>query len=183
MQTTQTTSQLVLATGTTRSGVREIARAAGYGALLGYGMAILYGVIFAAFATLRAAPQIAMRLNGAEGTVATIIQVGFAILAASLGVAVLLACFAALVAAVTMAVARGLTIWLAPAGQPQAAAIIGLLVAGAVLVGLSLLVWQLSGSYFAQLWPGGYLFWIGLPCLLFMVAAGWANQRLPSGGH
>jgi hypothetical protein len=158
--------------------LREIGRAAGYGALMAFVLAIVYGAVFAVGAAGRASLQIAARLNGAEGTVATSVMSGFSILIASLAVSALLGLVAAIIAAVAMALARGLTLWIAPGGEPQRAAMIGMFVGFSVLIGMSLLVRQLSGVYFAQLWPAGYLFWIGLPCVIFLVAAAWLNRRL-----
>jgi hypothetical protein len=140
-------------------------------------LAILYGCLFAAYAVIRSSTQIAAVIGIGGDFTPTVMASGFAILVASLAAALLIGVFAALLETVALVVSRSVVVWLDWAQEPRRAAGIGFCVAAAIALALNLLVWRGGGIFMDQLWPSGYLFWFGLPCLIFVAATTWAMSR------
>ncbi|MBK8049111.1 MAG: hypothetical protein IPK16_19545 [Anaerolineales bacterium] len=79
--------------------------------------------------------------------------------------------------ALTLLVARSLTARFDPSMTQGRAAAIGFGVAATITLVVNLLLWRGLGVFFDQLWPSGYLFWIGLPGVLYMIATAAAMSR------
>jgi hypothetical protein len=60
-------------------------------------------------------------------------------------------------------------------------ALLGFGVAALVALPVNLLVIQAVGGYWGAFWPQGYLFWIGLPSLVFVAATAWVCSGRSAG--
>jgi hypothetical protein len=152
--------------------------AAGHGARLGFGLALLYGFAFALYAIVRSSLQIKAILTPGAGLFGTLAANALAILMPALGFALLLGMLAAVIESVTLLLVYGLSTLLNLQQSPARAAWIGLITAGIMAGALQLFMQRSLGSRFDALWPSGYLFWLGLPCLIFVGATTWISWRV-----
>lgn len=152
--------------GTLLSGVR-----------LGFALAFSYSAGFALYAIIRSSWQIAASLPLAEGLLGTLVANAFALVVAVLFFALLFGTGAALLQSITLLLVYGLARLLSAHRSSLVVAGLGLITAGLVAGLLQLLVQRSVGSYFAALWPMGYLFWLGLPSLLFVGTTTWISWR------
>ncbi len=151
------------------------------GLRLGFGLAFLYSAGFLLYAVVRSSWHIVASLPLAEGLVGTLVANVFALVVAVLFFALLFGVVAALLQSITLLLVDGLAQLLLPHWSPIVVAGLGLMVAALLAGALQLLVQRSLGSYFAALWPMGYLFWLGLPSLLFVGATTWISWR--AAGH
>lgn len=161
----------------TRNCFRTIWGTLSSGLRLGFVLAFMYSAGFLLYAVVRSSWHIVTSLPVAEGLVGTLIANAFALVVAVLFFALLLGIVAALLQGITLLLIYGLARLLLADRAPIVVAGLGLVVAALLAGALQLLVQRSLGSYFAALWPMGYLFWLGLPSLLFVAATTWISWR------
>jgi hypothetical protein len=156
---------------------RTISGTALSGLWLGFGLTLVYSALFALYALVRSSLQIALTLSLGEGLVGTLVANAFALLLPILSFALLLGIGAALLQSVTLLLVHGLAALINPHLTPIHMAGIGAAAAALLAGAIQVMVQQSLGSYFAALWPTGYLFWLGLPSLLFVTTTTWVSWR------
>lgn len=151
-------------------------RAAQRGAWIGVRLALGYGAAFALYSMARA--TLAILALGPERPAGTIPAVAMALLYTSLVFALLTVPGAALLGAGTAALIRRLLPRLNRSGSPTRAALVGALVAFTIwLVFYALQAFAL-GDRLTLAYPATFLFWIGLPGVVYVAAAAWGARRL-----
>jgi len=148
------------------------------GLALGFKLALLYWLVAAILVILRSSLHILSALSWADGLLMTLLASATSVLVGTALFGLILGVLAALVSLVAVLVLRELYLRLRLAGRPGAAAAIGAAVAGGLVVLLSLLLRQAMGAYFSAIWPNGYLFWMGLPGLIFIAACGYLGWQM-----
>ena len=156
---------------------RTIAGTALSGGRLGFMLALAYSAAFAFYAIVRSSWQIGATLAPGEGLLGTWVANALALLLPILSFALLLGISAALLQSITLLVVYGLAALVNPHHIPSGMAGIGAATAALVAGAIQVTAQQSLGSYFAALWPTGYLFWLGLPSLLFVGATTWVSWR------
>jgi hypothetical protein len=151
------------------------------GAILGFTLAVAFGAVFALYAILRSSLQIALILSAGEGLWATLAANAFSLLIPILSFTLLLGIVAALLQSMALLLVYGFTALLNPYRSPARAAWIGLITAVILASGVQFAIQRRLGIYFDALWPMGYLFWLGLPSLIFVGATTWISWQLA--GH
>lgn len=152
--------------GTAQSGLR-----------LGFILAWLYSAAFALYAIGRSSWQIAATLAPDEGLFGMLVANVFALLLPIAVFALVLGSGAALLQSVTLLAVRGMALLFRDHHTPAFTAWIGFVTALVLVGAIALTVPRSLGSYFDALWPSGYLFWLGLPSLLFVGATAWVSWR------
>ena len=147
------------------------------GALAGLGALALYVLLFIVYAVTRASLQILGTLSPGENLLGTLLANAFSIGLGATSVALLLALLVAPLGALTLLLASWVDRWLNPHGERRRAAWIGAGVAAIVFELLTVLVLQGVGPFTAAFWPQGFLFWLGLPGVFFVVAMTLAAVR------
>jgi hypothetical protein len=163
--------------------VGSTAGAALRGALLGLALTLAYGLAFALYAIVRSSLQIVAVLPPDEGLLGTLVANALSILVPTIVVALLLAAIPAILEAIVLVAIYRLCLSLRGEGMAGRSAIVGLVVSLLVTVVIHLLGWRATGAYFAALWPMGYLFWLGLPSMIFVTMNTWAGWRLGGGAR
>lgn len=136
------------------------------GALLAFSAALLYGLMFALLASLRVIRRITRALPPVERSGRLYLANVTSILITSLELAVLLGLLAALLQGLAWLAASGLAAVLRVPALPAA-----LLIAALLVTLLHLALRRAPELLYAMLWRSrsAYLFWLGLPCLIFMI--------------
>jgi hypothetical protein len=147
-------------------------------ARLGFMAALAYGLAFAVYAIVRSSLQIGAILSPADGSFGTLVANVFAILMPTLSFVLLLGIGAALIEWVTVLLVYGLTALINPQRSLVRAAWIGFVTAGILTGAFQFSIQSSLGSYFDALWPAGYLFWLGLPCLIFVGVTAWISWQI-----
>lgn len=156
---------------------RSLRGTAWSGVRLGFGLVGGYSLLFLVYAIIRSSLQIMTSLSAREGLVGTLIANAFALLMAVLGFALLFGVIAAIAECVLLLIIYGLSALLNPGHLQGRAAWIGLLVTASPALALVIFVQQQLGIYFVALWPMGFLFWLGLPCLLLIGVTTWLSWQ------
>jgi len=144
-----------------------------YGATMGFVSALVYGALATPYIILRSSLQILGVLSPAEGLLGTLLANAFGVLWPCLVTTVLLGVLAAVVETAAFSIIFGLLLALKAQGSPGRAAAIGLLVAGGLAVLVNILLVRGISPYWGAFWPQGYLFWLGLPSLIFIGTTTW----------
>jgi predicted outer membrane lipoprotein len=147
--------------------------AARYGAALGFISALVYGGLATLYIILRSSLQILDVLSPAEGLLGTLLANAFGVLWPCLVTTLLLGVLAAVIETAAFSIIYGLSLALNGRRSPGRAAAIGLLVAGGLAALVNILVVRGIGAYWDAFWPQGYVFWLGLPSLLFIGTTAW----------
>jgi hypothetical protein len=129
-------------------------------------------ILFVIRSTIQAAPGL-----DADMALPTLLASGLSILTAGVFSSTSFGLFGALLGAICLTLARWISRAANPGGEPQRNAWIGAGVAAVLTTALNLAFINLTGAYFAALWPFGWLFWIGLPSLLLVIVIAWAAQK------
>jgi hypothetical protein len=148
------------------------------GLALGFKLAMLYWLVSAVLVILRTSLHILASLGWAEGLLMTLLANAVSILAGTLLIGLILGLVAAPFSLAVVLLLRALLPRLG--GRPPLAALAGVVLSGALVLLLSLLFRQALGSHFGAMWPNGYLFWLGLPGMIFMAASGYLGWQLGS---
>jgi hypothetical protein len=151
-------------------------RSAWMGAWMGAWLALGYGAVFALYAMMRA--TFAIVALGPERPAGTIPAVAVALLYTSLVFALLAVPGAALLGAGTAALIRRLLPRLNRRGSPARAALIGALTAFTLWLIFYTLQTLALGDRLTWAYPATFLFWIGLPGVVYVAAAAWGARRL-----
>lgn len=147
------------------------------GAQTGFLSALLYGALATLAIGVRSSLQILSVLSLDEGLLPTLAANGFGLLWPCLITTLLLGAIAALVGVVTGWAVYALS-HIGPGPKtPRQTATLGFGVPALMLLLINLLVIQGIGGYWGAFWPQGYLFWVGLPSLVFVAATAWACRR------
>lgn len=139
---------------------------AGFGALVGFTAALAYGALFSLYAIIRVS-WIILRAP-ADGAVFTLITNAASLVVASMFFAILCGLPAAALQAGVLSLSAALNRRWNPSRSAGIAARIGLGCAAAALLGLHGLVAAAPPLIERVLWESGYLFWSGLPSLVFL---------------
>jgi hypothetical protein len=153
--------------------LRTWGAAARYGATIGFTSALVYGALATLYIILRSSLQILGVLSPAEGLLGTLLANAVSVLWPCLVTTVLLGVLAAVIETAAFSIIFGLSLPLKAHGSPGRAAAIGLLVSGGLAVLVNLSVGRGISAYWGAFWPQGYLFWLGLPSLIFMGTTTW----------
>jgi len=148
------------------------------GAAASVAVLVLYACLFVGYAVLRSSLQILSTLSPGDGLFATVVANAMSIGLAATSVTLLMAFLVAPLGAVTLLLASWVDRLLNPSLAPRPATWIGAGVAAIVFAAFAILILQVIRPYVAAFWPQGFLFWLGLPGLLFIGAMAWANRRL-----
>jgi hypothetical protein len=152
--------------------------AAAQGFALGFKLALAYWLALIAYIILRSSLQIASALSWKEGLAATVLTNAASVIVSMFLVALVLAVMAAVVSMLAMLLLRAAVLLTGKHVRPRAAAIVGAVISAAIVLLLSLGLYQTLGSFWDAIWPGGYLVWVGLPGLLFILVSAWAGWKL-----
>jgi hypothetical protein len=147
------------------------------GATAGLTALLVYVLVFVAYAIVRTSIQIIGALDLADRMLSALIANAFSIGIAAISVGWLLSLVIAPLGALTMLLAYAATGALHALSNPTRAAIIGGVTTMAVMLALTVLVWNALGSLQTAFWPSGYLFWLGFPSLFFAAAIALASWR------
>jgi len=163
---------------------RRLRSAAARGGLAGAGLVFGYAAIFLVYAVLRSSLTLFQSLDGGNLAL-TLVAYSASLALPALVFACLIAPFAALVGGGTGLLMSWLSARLNPAGVPARAIWIGSGAAlGLALAGLLALRLGLGLSAVRLTWPT-YLFWLGVPGAIYIIAGGaggWLlNKRRASG--
>jgi hypothetical protein len=157
---------------------RGLGRSVTAGLKMGILTALFYSLAFAIVAIPRASAQIFSSLTLSEGLLPTLLANAADIYLLSIEFAFGMGLIAALVCALTFAVIYLLVlVFKAQTARPRMW--IGAGVSLVLAVILHLLLWPLEGIPHAMLFRsvGGYLFWLGAPCLIYIVLTAWISAR------
>lgn len=157
--------------------LRSVRGTALSGLTVGFALALSYSLVFALYAIVRSSLQIGSALTWREGLMGTLLANALAILAPVVVFALLLGTVAAIITSLALLLVHGLSTYFNPRHDVHRAVWIGFISAGSLTCGLILFAQQSLGIYFAALWPAGFLFWLGLPCLLFVITVTWLSWR------
>jgi hypothetical protein len=148
------------------------------GALAGVALTYTYALAFLLYATLRATFVLVSMPWPDAGLVGTVIATGASLVAPGLVLATLLTVPAALLGALAAALVYAVLLWLSASHLVTEAPLIGGAVALTVVAMIRLgLVYGL-GITVASLTLPTYLFWLGLPAVVYVVAAAIGGGRL-----
>jgi hypothetical protein len=152
---------------------RSWGTAAGYGAAVGFLSTLLYGTVVTLYIILRASAQILEVPSPAEGLLGTLVANAFSIVWPCLVTTLLLGLLAAIIETTAFLIIYGLSLMLNGWRLPSQGAAIGFMVAGSLAFLVNFLVMRGIGAYWGAFWPQGYLFWLGLPSLIFIGTTTW----------
>jgi hypothetical protein len=151
------------------------------GAAMGVGLTFVYALSFALYAVVRSSWTIWQWTPPDLGKGATLAANAASIVVASVATASLLAVVVALLSMITaLLIALGLARWNPQQAQGRAIGIGVTTGLAVVVLGHVALSWALGRSLFS-LGAATYLFWIGLPSLLYIGAGGGLAWRLNQG--
>lgn len=157
--------------------LRSWGAAARYGAAVGFMSAIVYGTVTMLYIILRSSVQIMGVLTPAESLWGTLAANASIIVWPCLVTMLLLGLLAAVIETVAFVIIYGLSLILNGQRAPFRAAVIGFMVSGSLAWLVHFLVVQAISAYWGAFWPIGYLFWLGLPSLIFIGATTWLCWR------
>jgi len=146
------------------------------GVILAFTAALIYGMIFTILTSLRASLRIRRILKSSERSGMLFLANGTSIFIASLGFSILLGIPAALLQGLTWLMAAWLSAVLNV--DPFAIAIAVAILLTAVV---HLILWNTRDILHAILWRArsSYLFWLGLPSLIFIAMTIWFFVTAP----
>lgn len=147
--------------------------AARYGAAAGFISALFYGAVATLYITLRSSAQILGVLSPAEGLWRTLAANAFGIIWPCLVTTLLLGVLAAIIETVAFFIIHGLSLILKGQRSPTQVAVIGFAVSASLAFLVNFLVVGSISTYWSAFWPIGYLFWLGLPSLIFIGTTTW----------
>jgi len=156
---------------------RTVRSTAWCGVRLSFSLVLGYSLLFLVYAIVRSSLEIGASLAPTEGRLSLLLANAFALLVAVLGFALLMGAIAAICAVVVLLLVYGVSALLNPQRSPVRAAWIGLFTTSISAAALVVFIQQSLGIYFAALWPTGFLFWLGFPCLLFVAATTWISWQ------
>lgn len=145
-------------------------RVAWRGFKLGYGLAVTYSLLFELIAIAATSWEIQSRLGWGEGAAGAI---GASALSFCISVTALALLFSLLPGVLVMLAflfTRGLLPLAAEGLTPRRISTVAVFVTVGLLFLVNLVAWQAGGTFFVQLGWSGYLFWFGLPGILFVTA-------------
>lgn len=147
--------------------------AARYGAAGGFISALVYGAVATLYIMLRSSAYILDVLSPAESLWGTLVANAFSIIWPCLVTTLLIGLLAAIIETVAFLIIYGLSLILNGQRSPLRVAAIGFAVSGSLALLVNFLVaWGIS-AYWSAFWPMGYLFWLGLPSLIFVGTTTW----------
>lgn len=147
--------------------------AARHGAAAGFFSALIYGAVATLYVILRSSAQILGILSPAEGLWGTLVANAFGVVWPCLVITLLLSLLAAVIESVTFLIIHGLSLALNGQKSPFRMAAIGFLVSGGLALLVNFLIVSGISTYWSAFWPQGYLFWLGLPSLIFIGTTTW----------
>jgi hypothetical protein len=153
--------------------LRSWGTAVRYGAAVGFSSAIVYGAVATLYIILRSSVQIIGVLTPAEGLWGTLVANALSIVWPCLVTMLLLGLLAAVIETVAFLMIYGLSLILIGQRSPFRMAAIGFVVSGILALLVNFLVVQGISAYWGAFWPMGYLFWLGLPSLIFIGTTTW----------
>ena len=149
------------------------ATAVRYGAAAGFISAMVYGGVTTLYIILRSSAQILGVLSPAEGLWGTLVATALSIIWPCLVTTLLLGLLAAVIEMGAFVIIYGLALALNGWRSPARLVAIGFIVAGNLVLPVNFLVVQGIGAFWDAFWPMGYLFWLGLPSLIFIGTTTW----------
>ena len=147
--------------------------AARYGAAVGFISALIYGAVATLYVILRSSAQILGVLSPAEGLWGTLVANAFGVVWPCLVITLLLGLLAAVIESVAFLIIHGLSLAFSDQRSPSWMAAIGFVVAGGLALLVNFLIVSGISTYWSAFWPQGYLFWLGLPSLIFIGTTTW----------
>ena len=148
------------------------------GAKMGLMLAVIYAFAFAAYACLRSSLRILDVLTPTDRLFGTLVANAASIVVPSFVIAVLLGIIAAIIQSVTVLLVYWLALPLNPELLPLRGALIGLVISGFIVF---ILDWRLragKGYLHSIVGQSGYVFWFGLPCLVYVATSAWVGYLL-----
>lgn len=145
---------------------------------MGLVTALFYGLAFSLVAIPRASAQILATLSLEEGMLATLFANAANIYILAIEFAFGLGLIAAVFCAISFLLVYGMVLIL-HANTPRQRMWIGLATSLVLAVILHALLWPIEGIAHAMLFRsiGGYLFWLGAPCLIYIALTGWMSLK------
>lgn len=151
--------------------------AATRGAQVGFWSAMVYGATVTFLIVLRSSLQIGRVLSLDEGLLGTLVANAFSVFWPCLITTLLLGAVAALLGMM----AFGIIYALCQTGHRQRTPVqtvaIGFGVSALMVLLVNVSVIQVLGGFWDVFWPQGYLFWVGMPSLVFVAATTWVSRR------
>jgi hypothetical protein len=161
--------------GRSSLGWKQMAR---HGAGIGVRMTLLYAALFALYAVVRSIIELASHPGPESGDAATVMATVLSLIVASLAIALLLMPISALAGAAMELLLR----WLLPRTGERLSIVgtlvVGLAVAFAIADAVQLILLPAVGFKPLALPLESWLFWFGLPTLLYIAAAAIEGRRL-----
>jgi len=148
------------------------------GAEMGLMLAVIYGFAFTAYACLRSSLRILDVLAPSDKVFGTLLANAASIVVPLFVVALLLGALAALIQAATAPLVYWLELLLNPDLSPLRGALIGLVISGLVVFVLDWRLRASKGYLRAILGQSGYVFWFGLPGLIYILISAWLGWML-----
>jgi len=157
----------------------SILQAVKLGALLGLCTALMYGALFTVYGIVRTSLVI---LNSpANETLPTLLANGLSVLIGAMFFAVVFGLFAALFQALTLTLVFSLQKVVAAYNLPRKGELVGLAVPAILFAGLLLLFQGSPRILFQVFWNQSFVFWFGLPGMIYVLMNVWLGRRLARG--
>jgi hypothetical protein len=152
---------------------RHVAKA---GAVLGTKLALLYSGAFILVAAIRYGYDL-FSLHLSNGFWSLLAAGALSLAASALAIGLVMSVIAGGIGAATALCAAGAVhLWRAQMARTSVTAV-ALLVAAAVAAALHYAFWRTGLLAAASLFSSAYWFWLGLPTVIYLLAAGWAGHR------
>ena len=145
------------------------------GVKLGFCLAVVYGCAFLFYSIVRSSLQIMAVLSPGELLEGTLLANTFALLAPTFFFVLIFGIVAGVLQSLALLLVRGFTALVPNSCSPVVAALLGFITATGFVTAIHIAAQRMLGIYFAALWPAGYLFWLGLPSLIFIGATTWVS--------
>lgn len=140
-------------------------------------LAFAYAGAFVLYAFIRSALTVQATVNQDAGIITTLIATWSSILVAALTITILLAIPVAIVGAITGLIIKQLDMILNSRHSPRRAVLIGLITGLGIVAVLHLALRSAVNFSLSDLGSEAALFWIELPCLIFVVASALVSWR------
>lgn len=148
-----------------------------WGALLGFGGALVYGMLYALYVTLRSSFQIVRVLPVREGLPATLAANAVATFVSAFSIALVFSIPAFIIMGLTTLLIERLSPVYNPRHTSTGAISLGGTISALLAAALSVIARRMTVAY-PDFFPGGYFTWVGIPCIILIVLGIWVSWTI-----
>jgi len=157
----------------------SVLQAVKLGALLGFCAALVYGILFVVYGIART--SLVILSSPANELLPTLLANSLSVLIGAMFFAVVFGLFAALFQALTLTLIFFVHKAVAAYNLPRKGELVGLVVAVILFAGLLLLFQGSPRILFQVFWNQSFVFWFGLPGMIYLLMNVWLGRRLSAG--